>query len=694
MKKIKIFLTDLTHMGLGVATESMPLGIGLIASYAKKVFGESLEIKLFKYPDKFLKALKEEQPDIVGSSNYVWNSFLAEWANRKAKQIHPHVLTVQGGPNFPFDDEEDQIDFFQHRPHTDIYVKLEGEIAFSKILEKFLSSGSQGVLSEPIPGCVYLDPKVPSSLVIGPDIPRIQDLDEIPSPYTNKLMDKFFDGMLSPIIQTTRGCPFTCDFCNSAAIYYNKIRKFSDETVFAELDYIVEKITAVEASIGQGTGMLSIGDDNFGMYTRDKDVSRHIAQKNIQLGWPRYVYCTTGKNRVERVSDAISCLNKILVQGFALQSSNEKTLKAIGRANMKLVSYSEQSKAASDKGLLPVCELIIPLPHETLQSYYDGIRKVIDVGNMKINTYTLQMNYGTVYRDQIYRQEHGYEQKFRLVPRDFGEYDGEKIFEPEMVATSTKYMSFEEYLDIRCFTFYVEAFYDQVFEGFIKFVLEIGLSRYDYMATLRNEFEQAPESLKKVRDSFVEDTVFELKESEEALFEFYSKPENFKQLQQGVIGGNVIYKHKAMVIGDCTEDLIEFVTHCVKTLLLKSKHKKDPEFHAMLECIKKTYYCKIKDVLSAEYSEDTYVYEGDYDVQQWSEDRKSKSFANFKKPTKTVFSFTESVKNFRNKTFGRYGDSISGRATILARITRIDRFFRIPLEIESRTNPDLIKVSV
>lgn len=689
MKKVKIFLADLTHMGLGVATETMPLGIGLIASYAKKTFGESIEIKLFKYPDKFLKALKEDLPDIVGSSNYVWNSFLSEWACRKAKQIHPNVLTVQGGPNFPFDNVADQIDLLQNRPHTDIYVKLEGEVAFSKILEKFLSSGPQGVLTAPIPGCVYLDPKAPSSLVAGPDVPRLQDLDEIPSPYTNHLMDEFFDGILSPIIQTTRGCPFTCDFCNSAASYYNKIRVFSTETVFAEVDYIADRATAVENSTGRGSGMLSIGDDNFGMYPRDKEVSRHIAQKNTHLGWPRYMYAATGKNRVERVSDAISFLSKVLVQSFSLQSSNPETLEAIGRANMKLVSYAHLSKAASDKGLLPNCELIIPLPYETLQSYYEGIRNIIEIGNMKITTFTLQMNYGTVYRDKEFKRKHGYKEKYRLVPRDFGEYDGEKIFEPEMVASSTKYMSFEDYLDIRCFTFYVETFYDRMCEGFIKFVLEMGLSRYDYMATLRDEFKQAPESLKKVRESFINETIFELKDSEEALFEFYSKPENFEKLKKGLIGGNVVFKHKAMAVGDCVEDVVCFVAHCVKTLLLKSKHAEDLEFHEMLECIKRASYCKIKDVLSRNYSKDTYLYEGAFDVQQWSEDKKNRPLVYFKKPTKTFFSFTEPVRNFRNKVFDQYGDSISARTSILAKFTRIDRFFRTPLEKEVHAGPTL-----
>ena len=124
MSKVKIFLADLTHMGMGVATENMPLAIGLIASYAKKIYGESLEIRLFKYPDKLLEALKNDQPNILGSTSYSWNSNLSEWACKKAKQFHPEILTVQGGPHFPSDDLEEQMNFFHQRPHTDIFVRF------------------------------------------------------------------------------------------------------------------------------------------------------------------------------------------------------------------------------------------------------------------------------------------------------------------------------------------------------------------------------------------------------------------------------------------------------------------------------------------------------------------------------------------------------------------------------------------
>ena len=39
------------------------------------------------------------------------------------------------------------------------------------------------------------------------------DLTLIPSPYLSGRLDQFLDGKLMPVIQTNRGCPFSCTFC-------------------------------------------------------------------------------------------------------------------------------------------------------------------------------------------------------------------------------------------------------------------------------------------------------------------------------------------------------------------------------------------------------------------------------------------------------------------------------------------------
>ena len=58
-------------------------------------------------------------------------------------------------------------------------------------------------------------------------------------------MDSFMqpDKKYSAIIETNRGCPYACTFCDSQeALYYNKIAKFDLERVYAELDWVLEKL--------------------------------------------------------------------------------------------------------------------------------------------------------------------------------------------------------------------------------------------------------------------------------------------------------------------------------------------------------------------------------------------------------------------------------------------------------------------
>ena len=56
-----------------VHEQYVPLGIGLIAQYAKQQFGDNINVSLFKSIDKFLDHATENPPDVVGLSIYFWN---------------------------------------------------------------------------------------------------------------------------------------------------------------------------------------------------------------------------------------------------------------------------------------------------------------------------------------------------------------------------------------------------------------------------------------------------------------------------------------------------------------------------------------------------------------------------------------------------------------------------------------------
>ena len=74
IKKLKIFLCDLTYDTIILVSDTIPINIGFIGSYAKKKFGEKVSIELFKYPDDVIKQIEANPPDIIGFSNYSWNS--------------------------------------------------------------------------------------------------------------------------------------------------------------------------------------------------------------------------------------------------------------------------------------------------------------------------------------------------------------------------------------------------------------------------------------------------------------------------------------------------------------------------------------------------------------------------------------------------------------------------------------------
>src|SRR5436190_2670520 len=155
MKPLLIYLADLTHTGSGLATEGFPLNIGLIASYAKKHFGNQVSIRLFKLPETLKSAIIDQPPDILGCSNYTWNSNPSYYFIQMAKRLSPFTWTVFGGTNYPFA-ADGQESFLRSHPDLDLHIFYEGEIAFLKVIQHWLEYENNGFhygWIMPIDGC-------------------------------------------------------------------------------------------------------------------------------------------------------------------------------------------------------------------------------------------------------------------------------------------------------------------------------------------------------------------------------------------------------------------------------------------------------------------------------------------------------------------------------------------------------------
>jgi len=237
LRPLNIYLGDLTYTTLSLAADASPLNIGFIAAYAAKSFGKEIDLRLFKYVEDLEQAIHEKPPDILGLSNYPWNFNLGLEFFRMTRAVSPQTICVMGGPNIPLEDEA-RSQFVKRNPLIDFYAYLEGEEAFAALVARAFETGAdrEKMKSTPIDGFIHR--MSDTEVMKGTMLARRRNLDEIPSPYLTGYMDKFFDGKLVPMIETNRGCPFSCTFCHEGNQLISKVNHFSMERVKAELDYI------------------------------------------------------------------------------------------------------------------------------------------------------------------------------------------------------------------------------------------------------------------------------------------------------------------------------------------------------------------------------------------------------------------------------------------------------------------------
>ena len=544
-KKLKIALGDLRHRTVGKHSSFMPIGIGYIASYTLSQIDDpkSVEIRFYTDPDVISKDIKNWQPDVIGLANYCWNTELSQTMFKYAKKINQQVICVNGGPNFPTEHRKCEK-YLLKRPEIDFYVYFEGEVAFARLIKKLKQGDKVSRLkSEPQDGIMSIHPET-KGLVFGPPMPRIINMDEIPSPYLNGLMEQWFDGSYAPSIETARGCPFSCGYCFAGSQqYYKQVATFSVERIKQELTYIAQRISKYSDIL------LSICDSDFGMYERDEQIACHIRNLQDKFNWPNVFDVTTGKANYERILRIATLLKNQMPITCSVQSLNPKTLKVIKRKNPSMNEYQKINTEIKKHGIRATTELIAPMPKETKSSFFKGLKLISNViGIDRIVPYTLMLLKGTRLESEEYRRKYQFKTKFRILPRQFGEYVGKKCFEIEEVCVATKTMSFNDYLDIRGFSLVSAFFINNQFDVIHRHFKELDITNYDYLYYLWKLIKSNKTVLSEIYNQFIEETKKELWGSPEAIYDYFTKQENYDKLVSGKLGDNLIRKYKTRIL--------------------------------------------------------------------------------------------------------------------------------------------------
>lgn len=431
VRPLRVLLIDPVY-GRHTPFWSAPLALGYIAATLDAHFGKGCRIELVRDRDGILSRLRGERYDVVASTNYVWNTRLARKFLEIVRALQPGAVTIQGGPHFQNDEPDIAAEYLRSHSCIDYYVHGEGETTMVALLEKLF--GGSG-LNEPEPGVGFLRD---DTYIDGGRRERRKHLDTIPSPHLGGWLDPFIGNGYAPVIETNRGCPFSCTYCNWGSATVSKVNRFSLDRVMEELEYIARKV--------RDNDNLTVADANFGILKRDLQIAEKIESLWKKHRYPAHIQLWYTKNSSRRTIEIGEILGKKVRFLLAIQSLNEQVLANIKRDNIKLNTYEELTVYARERDLLTASDIIVGLPGENLASVKSNMETLHSRGVEKVDVFSLMLIPGTELYSRETRRRFAMRTMHRLAQGCIIDVEGEVISETEELVVENNTMSFDDFL--------------------------------------------------------------------------------------------------------------------------------------------------------------------------------------------------------------------------------------------------------
>lgn len=476
-----IYLADLCYFHEWDNIQPIPLNIGYIAAYLKNKYPET-RVELFKDPIILKNRILHQPPEILALSHYEWNSNLNLAILKIMKEKNPNTITVMGGPNFETYDLDWITKFFQERPNLDVYISGEGEYSFTRFVEllQIHEKKLDNISFEELPASTFYFDKKTNKIINNPKnfIERL-DLTNHPSPYLTGILDPFLDDPhLAPIIETNRGCPYACTFCNWGNATQAKINQFSLDTIKKEIRYIAKRTK-------NSTGFMYIADANFGILKRDLEIANVIRDCTDNEHYPQHVFIYFAKNTTDTIVSIASILKTVTSMSMSKQTMNQDVLVNIKRKNIPIEQYDALRDKCHNKGIETYCELIYALPGENYQSFINGVRESAR-DNVSVTIYANLMLHGTEQSTKISREQYGIKTAYRVIPRYISSNDELPSLEYEEVVVETNDLPRNDFFRIRFFQFLFSIFRSEIF---IELIHSLHINGLDYVTLIEHIIE-------------------------------------------------------------------------------------------------------------------------------------------------------------------------------------------------------------
>ncbi len=239
-----------------------PLGLEMIAGALRERHEVGI-LDLRIASDSLSATLAEFNPELVGiSSSFTPDIYQTFRIAEAVKGANPRTFVVVGGHHPSLH----PLDF--HRPTIDAIVMGEGEITIQELADGLEAGG------DPAEVAGLMLNRLEGQQATGPRH-LVSDLDSLPYPrraLTRTRGLPYTMPVVGPVamVETTRGCPYQCNFCSVWRFYKGRVRFKSPQRVVEELEQVEEP-------------SVSFSDDNFlAGIPRAEEIARLVEERRIR----------------------------------------------------------------------------------------------------------------------------------------------------------------------------------------------------------------------------------------------------------------------------------------------------------------------------------------------------------------------------------------------------------------------------
>ena len=241
------------------------------------------------------------------------------------------------------------------------------------------------------------------------------DLKKAPIPDRSNLSRNMY---LSDILQTSKGCPFHCEFCSVHAFDGQKIRTKTVEQVINEINIIKQSSDKFKKK-----NAIFFADDNI-LSKKSYTIELIDAIKSLNINWMCQASINISKedDLLQKMSD--SGCGAIFI-GF--ESISEKNLSSMDKAINRKFDYRKAIDKIQSYGILVHSSFIVGYENDTLESF-DALIHFIEETKMLMPLINILTPFpGT----QLFAR---FEKEGRILTKDWQLYDTKHVvFQPENI---------------------------------------------------------------------------------------------------------------------------------------------------------------------------------------------------------------------------------------------------------------------